>query len=284
MDIDAATVALAILKATLAASALAAIGLALSTTLYITRDDSAKKLGRLAALAAAIAVACGGARVLMVSGSLAGDVAMTLNPESLAWAWALHQANVVALATGAVLLAGAAMRPSRAAGILGALAIAASFSAVGHVHALTRPGLAPLAVMVHVLAAGFWVVAPYTLWPSSTVSDVELAQRVERFGQFALLAVPVLFALGLWIAWRLLGGFGSIFAHSYGQLLLAKSAAASIALFLGATNKIVISKKLQADPKLGRRWLRATLSADLMLFGLAIALVTLATTITGPQE
>jgi putative copper export protein len=97
-------------------------------------------------------------------------------------------------------------------------------------------------------------------------------------------AIPVLIALGGWLAWTLAGGPEKLFGTTYGLLLLAKLAIGIVAMSLGALNKQVITAKVAADPAIGRKWLRVTLLCEATLFAAAIIVVSAATTIGGPAE
>ena len=100
----------------------------------------------------------------------------------------------------------------------------------------------------------------------------------------AAVAIPVLIALGAWLAWKLVGGPEKLFGTTYGLLLLAKLAIGIVAMSLGALNKQVITAKVAADPAIGRKWLRVTLLCEATLFAAAIIVVSAATTIGGPAE
>lgn len=273
-----------VLKLGLGASALIAIGLSLHIASGVVRRAQAIGLHRLATIAALLALLFGGFRMIVTSAELSGDLVLAFDPQSLAWAWSSHQGNLAALGGGALaVLIAPRVQPRALAGV-GSVIIAASFAFLGHTQALEAPGLAPWALALHVLIAGFWVVAPLTLWPARSAEDDDLAVRLDRFGALALLLIPALFALGLWLAWRLSGGFEPLLSSLYGQLLMAKLSLALLALGLGALNKKMVAKLVTIDPMRGRHWLRMTLSLDGLLFAGALLLVTLATTISGPPR
>jgi putative copper resistance protein D len=125
-------------------------------------------------------------------------------------------------------------------------------------------------------------VAPITLWPSASLSDEIVLTRSGRFSRLALFIVPVLFAIGLWLAVVLAGSVNDLLSSAYGQLLIAKLVVAGAALGLGAYNKQIVTRKLSHTPADGRRALTATLSLDAVLFAGALIFVGLATTFTGP--
>ena len=165
---------------------------------------------------------------------------------------------------------------------IGAIALALSFALTGHSQALESPGFAPWVVAFHVVIAAFWFAAPLTLWPAKNLSDIDLTVRLERFSAIALFVVPLLFLLGLWLAWRLAGGVQQLIASDYGRLLLLKLAVAAVALGLGGLNKLVTTPIMARDPLRGRRLLKRSLIAEATAFTAAIVIVAWATTMTGP--
>ena len=60
-------------------------------------------------------------------------------------------------------------------------------------------------------------------------------------------------------------------------------AVALVVLALGAVNKQIVSRWLATDPPQGRRLLRLTLGADAAVFLTALALVSWASTVSGPS-
>lgn len=270
-------------KIGLGVSALLAIGLSLHVAVGIVPRNQAARVLALATTAALLAVLFAGARVALTSAELAGGLALALDPQSLGWAWSSHQSNVAMLGAGLATVTGALWSRRHALATAGALCIALSFGFLGHTQALDAPGVAPWVLVIHVLVAGFWVAAPLTLWPARSIGSEDLAARLDRFGALALVLIPVLFALGIWLAWRLAGGLEPMLSNLYGQLLIGKLSLAALALGLGALNKQIIGRLVQTDPARGLRWLRITLTADGLLFGGALLLVTLATTVTGPM-
>jgi putative copper export protein len=135
-----------------------------------------------------------------------------------------------------------------------------------------------------VAIAAFWLAGPITLWPTRNLDDATVTARVTRFSNFAVAAVPLLFVLGLWLALLLAGGWSALLTSLYGQLLLAKLGAATVALALGAYNKTIVTKRLRTAPEAGRRALKLTLGLDAVLFLIALGAIAAATSLTGPPS
>jgi putative copper export protein len=213
-----------------------------------------------------------------------GDGAPLPDFSLLELAWSTLSAPSLALAAGATAVALGALMGWRVLLVVGAVLSAASFGLTGHTQGLSDPGLAPAASGLHVLIAGFWIVAPLTLWPRDNLTDPNLLARLHRFSASAVAAIPVMMLVGVWLAWRLTGGIGGLLYTVYGQLLLVKLGVALAALGAGAINKQVVTAKVGQTAATGRLWLRRTLACEALLFAAAILAVSAATTFTGAGE
>ncbi|MBL8550964.1 MAG: CopD family protein [Hyphomonadaceae bacterium] len=269
-------------KLGLYASALLAAGLGLHASMNIVERAERTRCLRLAALLGGAALVFAISRLLIANVQLGGSLGSIFDPATLAWTWPTLAPSSVAFAIGAGLLFVAWLFQRGAFAGLASVALASGFALTGHTQALEPPGLAPWAAGLHVLIAAFWIAAPVTLWPGASLSDANVLARTERFSRLALFSIPVLFALGLWLAVLLAGSISALLTSSYGQLLTAKLVVAGAALGLGAYNKQVVTRKLRETPTSGRRALTTTLSFDALLFAGALILVGAATTLTGP--
>lgn len=263
--------------------ALLTIGFALHAALGVVERDAFKGL-RLHVLIAGAGLVLFVALRLAILIAQMGDGSNFFDTELLPLAWMGLGSSTLLVIVGVIGATSGVWFGSRIAAALGAIALGAGFGLTGHSQGLADPGLAPLMVATHVVIAGFWVAAPFSLYPSSTLDDASLLARVHRFSVFAIAAIPILIALGIWLAWILAGGIEKLFSTTYGLLLLAKLATGVIAMGLGAINKQFITAKIAAAPATGRMWLRTTLLLEAMLFTAAIIAVSAATTIGGPSE
>jgi copper resistance protein D len=264
-------------------AALLTIGLALHAGMGVARHPAFERLRvTLVGLAAAVALLAA-ARLLILTGQM-GAGATFIDFTLLPFAWNALGASTAALWAGSIAIGAGALTGSRVALVLGALCVASGFGLTGHTQALTNPGIAPAAVALHVLFAAFWVAAPLTLWPMATILDDELHARLARFSTFAVVAVPALIVVGVWLAWILANGFPGLTGTPYGRLLLVKLGVVLIALALGALNRQVITTRVLQDSARGRRLLRLSLICETFLFAAAILAVSAATTFVGPGE
>lgn len=211
-----------------------------------------------------------------------GDGGNFLDPELMPLAWMVLGDSTLAILAGAAASIGGVWFGSRVVAGLGAAALSVGFGLTGHAQGLTDPGLAPVMVAAHVLIAGFWVAAPISLYAGSMLDSASLTSRLHRFSKIAVAAIPVLIAVGIWLAWILTEGGEKLLGTTYGLLLLAKLAIGVIAIGVGALNKQIIAAKVQADPATGQKWLCAALLCEATLFAAALIAVSAATTIGAP--
>lgn len=282
MDSDPLAPWLLAVKLGLYASALLAAGLGLHAGANIVDRGDQPRVLRLAALLGCTAVIFAALRLAIANVQLGGSLGSIIDAATLSWTWPTLAASTIAFALGGVMSLAAWISRKIAIAALSALALAAGFALTGHTQALVSPGLAPWGAGMHVLIAAFWIAAPITLWPRANLSDASVLSRTEHFSRLALVLVPVLFPIGVWLAILLAGSVNALFSSFYGQLLLAKLGAGAAALALGAYNKQIVARKLREAPAEGRRALTMTLAFDSLLFASALILVGVATTFTGP--
>jgi putative copper export protein len=283
VEADPLAPALFAFKLGLYGSALLAAGLGLHASLgIIARTDYLRAMGT-ATGAGAVALVFAALRWGVANVQLGGGAAL-FDPATLAWTWPILGPSSTAVAAGSAALAAGWLLRSKVAASAGAAALVASFALTGHSQALESPGLAPWAVGLHALIGAFWLAGPITLWPARQLEYANMTARIVRFSKYAVACVPVLFALGLWLAFELAGGWSALVTSLYGRLLLAKLCAASFALALGAYNRTIVTARLRTTPDAGQRALRQTLSLEAILFCIVLSAVAAATSFTGPPS
>lgn len=269
-----------ILKLLLYVCALGSAGIALSIVGNVIEAARQTAWLRSAVLLALGTLVVAGARILH-GGYQLGDLSL------VAMVWETQRACVFAIMGACLALTVACFARDLARSVLcliGAGSLAASFGLTGHTQALPEPRFWPFVVAAHVSVASFWAVAPAVLWPRAALSDNVVRARVERFGQIALLVIPLIFVGGITLAITISGSISKLVASAYGFIIAIKLLAACAALGLGALNKLFVGKTLATNPERGRTLLVWTLSADVILFGIAIVAISLATTFFGPPS
>lgn len=264
-------------------TALLVIGLSLHGALGVVQRSAFRRFRGLVIAATGVTAVLATARVGFLNVQL-GDASSVFDPDLTALSWLALGPSTLAFVVGALIAVIGGATGSRLALAAGAVILSAGFALTGHTQALESPGAMPAAASLHALIAGFWVVAPLTLWPAPSLDGPQLLGRLHRFSSVAVFAIPVLLVLGAWLAWTLARGWDGLVATSYGQLLLAKLTLGLAAMGMGALNKQVLTTKVAEQPERGRRWLRCALSVEAALFAAAILAVSAATSLTGAGE
>lgn len=221
-------------------------------------------------------------RLTLLNAQLAGGLGAAFSPDTFGWIWPANRLQAMAFLGGAGLMAASCLEPLKTLKLPAAILIASGFGLAGHTQGLEAPGAAPWLVAAHALIAGFWIVAPFTLWPRANLNIDLVHVRMERFSAIALWSVPLLFVSGVWLMLRLSGPPSVLLVSTYGQLLLAKLLLASLALAIGAWNKMRVTRLLSENAKAGVASLKRSLGADMVLFTGVLLLIAAATTLTGP--
>ena len=226
------------------------------------------------------------AKLLATNAQMAGGLSQVLNFENFHWAWQSSSAqNLFVVSAVLFVLIGLALKTNRlraALFIAAVVCLSASFGMTGHTRGQENAPWLYLWMIPHLLFAGFWVMAPVSLWPDEEADDQALIQKVERFSHAAIWIVPMLFVSGVYVLWRLLPEPSDLWTTGYGQLLSVKLTAVTGLLGLGALNKLSVTQSLKSDASVGRVQLKRSLSLEAVLFGLVVLVILFATTVTGP--
>lgn len=214
---------------------------------------------------------------------MTGEIAQLFDFSMFGWIWPGLRNQVLALLIGASLLAASAVGGQNLLALSGALVLSIGFGLAGHAQSDGMPDLLWTLVGFHVFVAGFWLLAPLSLWPRNTVGHDLLLFRLRRFSRVAVIGVPLMIAAGLWLAFILGDGWSGLIATAYGRLLLTKLGIVAIALSLGAYNKVRLTEQVRSNAAGARRHLGQSLSLEFILFMAALVVVAAATTVFGPH-
>lgn len=262
------------------AVALLLVGMALGRGFGVTRTHSIPD----SALLALVVLSLYAVRLLLANAKLGGSFIAAFDPATFPWIWRAYGLQAFAVLIGCGLAVVGELLQWRLVMIAAALMLSASFGLAGHTQGLEAPGIFPWLAGLHVLVAGFWFAAPAALWPWARLNKAELVRRLRAFSRIAQIAVPALFVAGLILGWRLAGGWEGLTGSAYGRLLLAKLFVASVALGLGAVNKMWVTGQIEQNDHEGYAALKLTLSIEFIAFLGALALIALATTVLGPEQ
>ena len=235
---------------------------------------------------ALLALVASGLVFSLKGAAMTGDASGMLDVEILGVLWQtpirielmLRVAGLVLILTG-IFIAGIGIW---IAGIGGILTLW-SFAWVGHVAGLELTWL-KLLLIVHLAGIAFWVGILLPLKTLAAEKD-QLSRAADlghRFGRVAVVAVPILIASGIVMAWNLLGGIAALFDTNYGLILLAKISALALLLTAAAMNKTRFVPAMQRGEHSAAIQLRKSINAEWVLFCIILLVTAILTTIATP--
>jgi putative copper export protein len=125
-------------------------------------------------------------------------------------------------------------------------------------------------LLLHLLGAAFWIGSLVPLAWATRRSGPEAARVIERWARISVLVVPMQLAVGLLLAWVLLGSIEMLLTSRYGWALLAKVGLVAALLGLAAWHRQRLTPALNrglpgAGTRLARSiWMEATIAAAVL--------------------
>jgi putative copper resistance protein D len=169
-------------------------------------------------------------------------------------------------------------------GGFGALLVAASFALAGHATAEPRLVLSVL-IMIHVLGLGYWIGA---LWPLSQAVDHlhnrEAADLAHRFGNQAMIVVPVLIVAGALFTFLRIDPLSALTTSTYGWALAGKLIVVSGLLALAVKNRRALVPAMQAGDQEAGAALKRSIRWEAVAFAVILLATAVLTTITPIPE
>jgi putative copper export protein len=139
-------------------------------------------------------------------------------------------------------------------GAAGIVAIATSFTAVGHTTQHQPRWLLAAALVLHLVAVSFWFGSLWPLVLASKRGGPQAAWLVEAWARAAIWLVGSLVLAGALLAWLLVGSLETLLTTAYGWALLTKLALVGVLLGFAAWHRFRLTPALAADtPGAGRR-------------------------------
>ena len=252
----------------------------------LLRDPQRGRIRRLIAIAVGVAAAASILRILLLAGSMSGEVSGMFDSTFAGMILGAGEgrASGVRIVGLALILFALSKNPVfRGPAIVGAMAASTSFAWVGHIHALV-PNTAPSLLMcLHLMCAAFWLGAlPPLLIITSGANEPQIAAAAARFGKLALRVVALLIAAGASLLLMLIGSAAQFLASDYGRMMAIKLLAVAALLGLAARNKLLLTPRLlQGDAQAALKFRRAVL-AEIGVGALILLITAGFTTLTGP--
>jgi copper transport protein len=158
------------------------------------------------------------------------------------------------------------------AGIIGSIAIATAFALTGHAAAAAPHWLARPALGLHMLCAAYWLGSLLPLLWSLRLGRDQAFLVLHRFSNVALVVVSALVAAGMALSWVQLGGrLSSLWETDYGQRLAFKLVLVMALLLLGLANRTFLAPAIRRGQPGAARRFTTTLTVDLLLGALVLA-------------
>lgn len=288
MEISGWDVAAVFAKAATYAATFGAAG-AVFFVLYcgtLLRDPQRALIRRLVGILVGAAAAASVLRIMLLAGSMSGDVAGMFNTTFAGmilragegWAGGVR---IIGLAL--VLFALSKNPIYRGPAAVGAMLASTSFAWVGHVHALMPNTVPSLLLGLHLLCVTFWLGALPPLWIiARDAHQPQMAAAAARFGKLALRVVALLLAAGASLLLLLIGSAAEFWASDYGRMMAIKLLAVAALLSLAAWNKLALTPKLLQGDAAAMIKFRRSLQAEMSVGALILLTTAAFTTVTGP--
>jgi putative copper export protein len=168
-------------------------------------------------------------------------------------------------------------------GLVGGLSVVVGFTFVGHTADVERSAWLAIVLILHLLVVAFWFGG---LAPLHIASRLEPSQRgaqiVARFSWLASIVVPGLFLLGVALTLALVDRW-SVFAETYGLLLLAKAGGFALLMALAGINKWRYGPALASSSGAAAAFQR-TVAAEYVLICLVLIATAVMTTFFSPSH
>ncbi|HEX3395717.1 MAG TPA: CopD family protein [Steroidobacteraceae bacterium] len=288
MDIGGWDIAAVLAKAVTYAAAFGAAG-AVLFLLYcrtLLRDQQRALIRRLIGIQVGVAAAASILRILLLAGSMSGDLAGMFNGTFASMILSAGEGRATGLRMGGLalmLFAFSANPVLRRCALLGAIVASTSFAWVGHIHGLA-PNTAPtLLLCLHLLCVAFWLGALPPLLIIAAGSNVaQVAAAAARFGKLALRVVALLLAAGASLLLMLIGHAAQFWASDYGRMMVIKLVAVAALLSAAAWNKLQLTPRLLKGDARAVAMFRRSLIAEMSVGALILLTTAALTTLAGP--
>jgi len=185
-----------------------------------------------------------------------------------------------ALAAAVALLAGLltfAAKPRsfvRGLALTGLVAVGSALALSGHASTAAPQLVSRAAVFLHGVCVAFWIGSLLPLYASVRHSP-RAGRDLARFSRVIPIAIVLLAASGLWLAFVQLGRLDALWSTSYGRVLACKLAAVAVLLGLAAANRYWLVPRFAREGKATARAFAISLACELAIALAILGLVAL---------
>lgn len=219
---------------------------------------------------------------------LTGDLSGMTDPEMLGLLWATPVGTTLALRVVGLVLLIAGVFLGQAGlllSMIGGFTALWSFAQIGHIPDRDSIPL-NLILVFHLIAVCFWigVLSPLRKLALDPAQIREAVSVGHRFGQLAMVVVPLLVVAGLYMSYVLVGSFDALVNSSYGRALIVKVILVGGLLALAAANKMRFIPGMQTGDQIAGRHLTRSISVEWVAFAAILSTTaTLTSVLTLPQ-
>ena len=209
----------------------------------------------------------------LLGANLTGDVTGLLDGELLFLLWSTPAGTTLAYQITGILLLVCGLflgQPGRWISAFGGLVAIWSFSSIGHIAGHDRLWL-KITLAAHLTAIAFWlgVLTPLKKLSASEETWPAAADLGHRFGQVAVILVPLALVAGVYMSFILVGSLNALVNTIYGQTLILKSTLVSLLLALAAANKFRFVPTLrQGNPQAAKKLIRSITAEWIVVFAI----------------
>ena len=224
---------------------------------------------------------------MLKGASLTGDATGMIDPEMLGLLWITQNGSTLMLQMAglAVLVVGLGLgRIGLVVSTFGALAALTSFAAFGHVYE-RESWLLSGVLLLHLIGVAIWIgiLSPLRRLASDPQASTEAASLGHRFGQVAMVTVPILILAGAMLIYTLAGSVTAMVSTSYGLALSAKVTCVALLLGFAAANKLRFVPRLKAgELAAGQQLARSIAFEWALVLVILVITATLTSTMTLP--
>ena len=147
-----------------------------------------------------------------------------------------------------------------------------SFTRIGHVPE-QKMLLLEVSLLAHLFAVAFWIgiLMPLYRLSLNTETIQQAADLGHNFGVIAVITVPTIILIGVFMSYMLLGSFASLFGSAYGRTLLIKIILVAVLLAISAANKLRFVPALKRGDILAAVRLNNSIKLEWAIFVLILA-------------
>lgn len=220
--------------------------------------------------------------------ALTGDLSGVTDPEMLGLLWQTQSGAALRWQMIGLALMLVGLIPTRLSMLLqvvGGVFALYGLAVVGHVQDRDAPILL-YSLVLHLVCAATWIGILLPLHRLASAPDqLEAAAWLgERFGQVAMVFVPLLLIAGGYMGYGLTGSVAALVTSGYGQVLLIKVALVAALLLLAALNKLRFVPGLRTGDVSAAQGLARTIRAEAGVMAvILLATAFLTTSVTPPS-